>query len=173
MLYKKLKENYMRNNLFILLILFICSCNSQTENSKTETIFYHYTGMNINSNYKLDTINPKLIPRHHINDSLLATSEFDCKGRLHVIRMYTSDFNAPIDGGQIIYELDNLGSVYSRSTTWHTYYRLRSNNDSINLVIDLALENIILNQNLHCYNCYPPIIIAKEKLSPPDIVKKN
>ncbi len=42
MLYKKLKENYMRNNLFILLILFICSCNSQTENSKTETIFDKY-----------------------------------------------------------------------------------------------------------------------------------
>jgi Trm5-related predicted tRNA methylase len=41
-----------------------------------------------------------------------------------------------------------LGIIYTKSLTWKSYTRLHSTNDSINDLIEIALEHIILNQDL-------------------------
>lgn len=64
--------------------------------------------------------------------------------------MYTNiyhDFAA--DGGLIEYELDSIGVIYFKSLTWEGYGRLITNNDSLNQIINIALEHIIARSSLH------------------------
>ena len=118
--------------------------------------------------YRSDTIAFDKIDRHDPKDTLIASQDFEMNGKSHLIKMFTSDLHAPTDGGVLAYELDSLGIIYSRSTTWYSYRRLKSTNDSINATIDAAIENILLYPNLSCYQrtdttrkFVPPVIEVK------------
>jgi len=108
----------------------------------------------------MDTIERNLT-YHATKDSLIGSRTFNFNGEIHKIKMFTTDFYAASDGGELFYELDSLGIIYSKSTTWYGYTRLYSNNDSLNSVINVALENIILFPDLHCYSCE---LIWREKV---------
>ena len=86
--------------------------------------------------------------------------------------MYTSDNHASTDGGQLMYELDSFGIIYSRSTTWRSYVRLQSNNDSINSLIGAALETILLYSKLSCYRHSLPSMETIQ-FTPPKTEEEN
>ena len=77
--------------------------------------------------------------RHHNErDRLIGQTAFSLNGEEHVVTGYTDDY-APTDGGSFWIELDSLGSIYGHSTTWPGFSVVRSDNDSINELITMAL----------------------------------
>jgi hypothetical protein len=129
-----------------LLLLFSCS-NNKIKFKKTE--FYYL----INSEFRLnrDTVRYDDFRQIGVSDSLISKDYFVINKKDHVIKMYTSDFHAPVDGGRLYYTLDTFGTIYSKSTTWPSFIELESNNDSINKLINTALGYILLKPKLHCY----------------------
>ncbi len=155
----------------IFLLTALIACEQVTEKKQTENLFF-YVGSNRNRIYKSDTITFDKIERHDSKDTMIAYQDFELNGITHLIKMFTSDLHAPIDGGELTYELDSLGIIYSRSTAWYSYSRLKSSNDSINSTIDAAIENILLYPNL---SCYQHDLIFKEpiKFVPPTTEENN
>ena len=137
---------------FCIVSLIFFSCNIP-EIKKTENIFF-YTGAKRSMNYKSDTLTLDKI-NSSMPEYALVIQTFQLNGKSHTIKMFTNDLNAGHDGGELFYQLDSLGIIYSRSTTLYSYRRLRSNNDSINFLIDVALENILLYPKLCCYENNP------------------
>ncbi len=86
-------------------------------------------------------------------DELIATEHFKYKEQYHIIKMYSSDNHAPVDGGGLKYSLDSIGVIYSRAIWWPNFGRLASNNDSINDLISTALGYIISRSSLRCFYC--------------------
>lgn len=77
---------------------------------------------------------------HHSNrDSLIGQTFFGFYGTDHVVRAWRDDHYADIDGGSYWLELDTLGRIYSHSTVWPGFMVVRTNNDSINELISLAI----------------------------------
>lgn len=136
---------------FLLAANCLSSCDAPNDKAKKETVFF-YTSPKISKAY-IEYIKAEQVERHNPKDTLIAFLNFTVGNRRHFIDVYTNDFYAPEDGGVLLYELDSLGVIYGRSTTWFNYRRLHSNNDSINEIIDVALEHIILRPQLHCYLC--------------------
>lgn len=93
-------------------------------------------------------------------DTLIGLTEFTLRGRDHILKMYTSDLVAPIDGGIVYFELKDLGVIYWRSTTWLEYRRLKTNNDSINEIIETTIDRIVLNPAF----CYEPGQLIKQQI---------
>ncbi len=151
--------------IFILTVFLGCDITSQKEQDK---VVFYYVGSNQNGSYKPDTLAFNKISHHVPQDSLIAEQEFEFNSNRHLIQMYTSDLHAPVDGGHLFYELDSFGIIYSRSTTWFAYQRLKSSNDSINSIIDAAIENILLYPKLSCYQ-YELIFQKEVKFVPPTI----
>ena len=69
----------------------------------------------------------------------MGMTTFSLDGQEHVVKGYLDDHYQPIDGGSFWLELDSLGMIYGRSTTWPGFSVVRSNNDSINELITMAL----------------------------------
>ena len=154
---------------FTLIVLTVASCVRQPEKKQTILKFFY---KNTHSD-KLDTITATQISRHEQDDTLIAEQIFEFKTKSHIIRMYTSDNHAPVDGGQLMYELDSLGIIYVRSTTWFNYDRLESNNDSINSLIDASLETILLYNKLCRYGPPPPPVMQIKKFIPQEVEEEN
>jgi hypothetical protein len=128
-----------------LLTLLSCSHSGKNERQK-ELYFYrntHRKGEDSSSYFQRVKIK-----KHQPTDDLLAQSDFIYNGKQHTIRLYTNYFHAPIDAGRIYYELDQLGIIYSKSTSFDAYTVLKSTNDSINKMIERGLENIIFDPKL-------------------------
>jgi len=147
--------------------MLIIGCNNSIDKKSVDNKFF-YTSFHKGRKYKTDTLSQNKIKRHGSEDLLIADQYFEFNGGMHLIQMFTNDLNAPIDGGVLFYELDSLGIIYSRSTTWYSYRRLKSSNDSINSIIEAAFENILLYSKL---SCYQPELTFKEtiKFTPPTI----
>jgi hypothetical protein len=128
-----------------LLTLLSCSHSGKNERQK-ELYFYrntHRKGEDSSSYFKRVKIK-----KHQSTDDLLAQSDFIYNGKRHTIRLYTNYFHCPIDAGRIYYELDQLGIIYVKSTSFYDYTVLKSTNDSINKIIERGLENIIFDPKL-------------------------
>lgn len=139
------------NKIFIILsVLSLFSCSQTNEVKKLEPAIFYYSSYS-----SFNPVRNKISETfwHHDQDTLLASVSFSFRDTMHEIRMFTNDYIAADDGGELMYELDSIGIFYQRSTTWKSYSRLHSNKDSINAILEVALENIILNQDLHCYQC--------------------
>ena len=132
---------------YIFLLLILIACKTKKTSKKEIKLFYIFQSQNID---KLDTIpyNKKNIISK--DDTLIHQEAFKYYGKYHVINMTTNQFKAGIDGGEIRYKLDDLGVIYKKSTTWYSYMRLVSDNDSLNNLIDRALENIFLHKEFTC-----------------------
>lgn len=136
--------------ILLVLIWGITSCNRNPPNQKKEKIlFYTITTTQDFRTYTSDSVTMDSIWKHHKNDTLLAHCWFELNGKTHWINMFTNYPYAPVDGGYLAFELDTLGIIYAKSTTWKSYSRLKSTNDSINDLITTAFENILLNNQFH------------------------
>lgn len=145
---RELKKRKMMRLFFLLVFIGLFSCKKNSK--KNDNLLFYYTGSNQYEQFRSDTFNASKINHHSKRDILLVQQEFQFNNKSHFISVFTNDLYAPIDAGYLIYELDTIGAFYSRSTTWYSYRRLKSNNDSINLVIDAAIENILLYPKLSC-----------------------
>jgi len=136
----------------VLVISFIASCKGLPEKpEEKKNVFYYLTytergksGDTITykgTNLTIDTL-----------DAFIGESPFFINKKAHLIRSFTSENHAGIDGAVIYFTLDNLGIIYSRSMTWYSSIRLHSNNDSINNLLTQALSHIILNPTLNNSN---------------------
>jgi len=141
-----MKSRSLRLFLFsTFLTMLSCSHSGKNERQK-ELYFYrntHRKGEDSSSYFKRVKIK-----KHQPTDDLLAQSDFIFNGKQHTIRLYTNYFHAPIDAGRLFYELDQLGIIYSKSTSFDAYTVLKSTNDSINKIIERGLENIIFDPKL-------------------------
>jgi len=99
-------------------------------------------------------------------DALLAKGGFTYQQKDHGILVYTSDNHSQVDGGRLYYTLDTLGIIFERSTTWRSYVRLKSDNDSINDIISQALAHILSRPEFHAYQC-------RRYDNSPEIIKFN
>lgn len=145
-------NTFSRSIIYLLAVNCLISCNKILNKEKKETKFF-YTSPTI-SKGNIEYIKANKIEHHDSKDSLIGYLNFYVGNKKHFIDVYTNEFrDAAMDGGYLLYELDSLGVIYGRSTTWFRYRRLQSNNDSINEIIDVALEHIILRPQLHCYSC--------------------
>lgn len=135
-------------NIFLFSVFFTmlsCSHDSKQERQK-ELYFYrntHQKGADSSSYFQRAKIK-----KHQPTDVLLAQSDFIFNGQQHTIRLFTNYFDSPIDGGRLSYELDQLGIIYSKSTSFYAYAVLKSTNDSINKIFERSLENIIFDPEL-------------------------
>ena len=135
-----------------LLILLLTACNENYYNKTSNKLFY--ISHNKNHDY-YDTIPYLQSNNRSTNDSLIHQISFDYNGKRHILKMTTNEYNAGKDGGVIRYHLDDIGIIYTKSTTWYSYSRLKSDNDSLNELIDRALENIILHKEFTCVEFAP------------------
>jgi hypothetical protein len=114
-----------------------------------DILFYTVTTTKDFKTNNSDSVKIDLIKHHDTKDTMLAQSMFELNGKTHWINLFTNYPHAPIDGGYLAFELDKLGIIYTKSTTWNSYSRLKSTNDSLNTLITVAFENIILNDKFH------------------------
>jgi hypothetical protein len=161
------RQRIMRTTIFILTIIFLFNCSDKKTDSKKLLLFYLQTS---DRSRDLDTI--KYVDFNSIDtaDKFIGSGNFIYNKQGHVIKAFTSDNHAPVDGGRLYYTMDTLGIIYSRSTTWYNSVRLQSNDDSVNSLINHAFGNILLNPKLHCYNC-PPALTTVTLFTPP-VVKE-
>ncbi len=136
-----------------LIIIAFClismiSCSIKTKKASQITKFYTISTNNYFEQRKTDTIFQKDIQQHKVTDTLFQQYVFIIDKERHFINGFTNYPHAPPDGDYVSYELDNLGIIYTKSLTWKSYTRLHSTNDSINDLIEIALEHVILNQDL-------------------------
>ncbi|ASS48590.1 MAG: hypothetical protein A3D31_07460 [Candidatus Fluviicola riflensis] len=123
------------------LVLFSCS---QEKTEKPDEILFHYMINNHDSRrISLDTVTIEHLLYHDSKDSLIEQYVFSTNNESHFISLFSNEHYAGIDGGELSFELDTLGIIYSCSTTWFSNIRLKSNNDSINELIDIAIENCL------------------------------
>lgn len=134
----------------IFLLLAAVSCHSDVKSEKKEEVlFYTVSTTQQSQTYISDSFNITEIDRHNPEDTLLQQFPFEINGKSHWINLFTNHPSAPIDGGYLAFELDTLGIIYAKSTTWISYSRLKSTNDSMNDLITKAFEIIILNDKFH------------------------
>jgi hypothetical protein len=134
----------------VLILLLAASCRSDVNSEKKEEVlFYTVSTTQQSQTYISDSFNIKEIDRHDPEDTFLQQYPFEVNGKNHWINLFTNEPYAPVDGGYLAFELDTLGIIYAKSTTWISYSRLKSTNDSINDLITKAFEIIILNDKFH------------------------
>lgn len=144
--------NYMKTITIIFTILIFYGCadkNSKVEKAKTK-YYYLYTNRH---GLPADTFKYEEVNHIDSIDELLATEYFDYRGKSHIIKMYSSDNRAPVDGGGLKYTLDSIGIIYGRPIWWPNYGRLWSNNDSVNDLIHAAYGYMLMRKSLRCFYC--------------------
>ncbi len=159
--------------IFILLVVLI-ACSPKEK--KQKDLFFYTSYITKYNNFDRDTFDIKKLKFHQEGDTLGASFSFEFEGKNHEIRMYADYCGSkpPVfDGGIIFYELDKLGIIYSKSNSFTNFYRrLRCTNDSIDRLIDIALENIIAIPELHHESVFAiPPMETSVKFEPPVVVK--
>lgn len=123
------------------------ACSHSSENVRQKELYF-YRNTHQNGTDSSNYFQRAKIKKHQPTDVLLAQSVFIFNGKKHKISLYTNYFHSPIDGGRLFYELDQLGIIYTKSTSFYDYAVLKSTNDSINKVFERSLENIIFDPKL-------------------------
>jgi hypothetical protein len=126
-----------------LIILFILiACN--TKKATTKDIKLYYISLNRDKDM-VDTF-PYVKKNNKSDEYILIHQEgFKYYGKYHAVNLMSNRQTAPCDGEHLKYELDDLGVIFIKNTTWNSYSRLKSDNDSLNELIDRAIEQIILS----------------------------
>ena len=113
--------------------LLLLACNEHLSNADVR-----YTWMSEDiSVCQQDTLSE--LPRHAEGDSALGLVQFTyCEGQ-HTLSSWTDHYTAPPDAGTFWLELDDMGRIYQHGTTEVGFRVVRSNNDSINALIQMAM----------------------------------
>lgn len=134
---------------YIVALMILVSCGQEEKPiDNINTSKAYYIGQKHNGRIQTDTLDFNDIKKIDLNDSIIGTYEFALNEQEYIISMFSNGHRADIDGGVIYYELKDLGIIYSRSTSWFSYKRLKTDNDSINNIIEIAIDHIILVPDL-------------------------
>ena len=133
-----------------LFIILLASCGGDLPAEKQNKKYYLLAS---GRREFVDTIPVADFPQYDSADQFIAEERFVLNQKIHIIKAFSSDNHAPVDGGRLYYILDSIGVIYSKSTTWPVAIRLSSNNDSLNDLISATLAQILLRPLLHCYHC--------------------
>lgn len=130
-------------NIALLIILFnAISC----KNTKHEDVIFQYKYFgHFGGNYKC---NVEIIEHplwHSISDSIVLMTQFELNGTGHQIRTFNNYSSSHSDNERFLIELDNLGVIFKSNLTWNSYVKMISDNDSINEIIDMAINLILIN----------------------------
>lgn len=129
---------------FTILIAFasfiLCACTSKIPTYESKKIAYYY--VTSTQKHKTDTSKYEELNRLDSTDRLIANGMLDCCG-FHLIKVYSSEGFGGVDSGELKYTLDSIGVIYIRPIYWPGFVRLRSNNDSINDLIDCAYGKML------------------------------
>lgn len=158
-------QNYLRSIFVLCLMLILSNCTDSQRLRKKEIYFYYlscYQGVTSST----DTLKYEEVNHITSADELLATEYFKYKEKYHIIKFYSSENTAPIDGGGLKYTLDSIGVIYHRAVWWPNFGKLSSNNDSINDLISTAFGYIMMKSSLRCYYCTDNTHIPIEKEAP-------
>jgi hypothetical protein len=117
------------------------ACTEVSDETKNELSYL--TTYTKNGVFKTEMIKVKKALKHENKDTLLFSKSFLTNNIHHEIRKYTNLNYSPIDGEIVLYEVDNLGVIFSCNLSWNTFKQMKSSNDSINEIINIALQNII------------------------------
>ena len=130
------------------LLLTLASCNFFNE-KKQEKTQYYYRNTTRNGEFKTKRFEKEQIERHNKLDILVGKASFIFEHKRHEVRVYTNSTHCAIDAERLAYELDNFGIIYSKSTYNEAYSVLKSNNHSINQILERALDFIIFHPDLN------------------------
>jgi hypothetical protein len=130
------------------LLLTLASCNFLNE-KKQEKTQYYYRNTTRNGEFKTKRFEKEQIERHNNLDVLVGQADFIFEHKRHEVRVYTNSTHCAIDAERLAYELDNFGIIYSKSTYNEAYSVLKSNNHSINQILERALDFIIFHPDLN------------------------
>ena len=108
--------------IFILLMISSCAKEIKIEN---DAISYYYLSFGRNR-MTVDTVKYKEANYIDSLDELLASESFEYQNKWHVIKMYSSDNQVPVDAGELKYTLDSIGIIYKRAIWWPNFIRLSS-----------------------------------------------
>jgi len=133
---------------FLALILVLAACSSTSEKKQEKTLYY-YRNTTRNGEFKSKRFEKEQIERHDKLDILVGKASFIFEHKRHEVRVYTNSTHCAIDAGRLAYELDNFGIIYSKSTYYEAYSVLKSNNHSINQILERALNFIIFHPDLN------------------------
>lgn len=145
-------DSYLKS-VFILCLAFILSNCTDSQRLKKKEIYFYYLSCYQGVPLSADTLTYEEVNHVTPTDELIATEYFKYKEKYHVIKFYSSENTAPVDGGRLAYTLDSLGIIYHRAVWWPNFGRLSSNNDSINDLISTAFGYIMMKPSLRCYYC--------------------
>lgn len=112
-----------------------------SKKKKAEPIRKYYVSY---QNDEIDTSNQVIVLKSDIRLQIKYQFLLDNKG--HVVRVYDNYNTAAVDGAYYCYQLDTLGVIFSCSDTWNSFYKMRTNNDSLNRIIDFAIDFVNTQQ---------------------------
>lgn len=133
----------LRLSIFISMIAFFSCTNHKTQDKKKDQLY-------IIGSFNHDTIflnRPQFAPANYRK---VMVKEF-CDDKKHrfcevVTKFYNSTGAA--DADVIYYQTKDLGIIYSLNTTWKSYDRLHSTNDSIEKRINEYIDHILSSSDL-------------------------
>ncbi len=138
--------------LVILILFFLYSCDTKTP-KKPDRLYY----LIFKQNCRVDTSKyDNLYSQSAYKYERVYSLDFDYLKTQHNISFFSNARTAPVDGAELFYTLDSLGIIYSRALSWSNYIRLEATNDSLNKLIGVSIDNILLYPNLHCFRL-PPV----------------
>lgn len=156
----------MKSILFLSVIFILLSCKKPLAK---DVKFYYISDTEFS--HGNDTIKFDFLPQVDTADLFIGKGHFVFNNIDHLIKSYTSDNHAPVDGGRLYYTLDTIGIIYQKSTTWFNALRLQTNCDSINNLISQAFAHILLRTELSCYSFAN--IETTNKVFIPPVVKEE
>jgi hypothetical protein len=127
----------------LIILISLIACNTKKTTTKDIKLFY------ISLDRNKDVVDTFPYVKKIINSAeyiLIHQEGFKYYEKYHAINLYSNRPTAPCDGEYLKYELDDLGVIFIKNTTWNSYLRLKSDNDSINELIDRAMEQIMLSK---------------------------
>ena len=141
----------------ILSLFFLYSCDTSAP-KKPDRLYY----LIVKHNGRIDTSNyDKFYSQSAYKYEKVFSLDFNYLKTKHNISFFSNARTAPIDGAELFYTLDSLGIIYSRALSWSNYIRLEASNDSLNKLIGVSIDNILLYPNLHCFRL-PPVDTTNE-----------
>ncbi len=136
-------------NLVILpfILINLISCEQEKNDKRYYVRDYYENGKKIVDSVVIE--NSIYSPKE---DSLFYKKEILVNGRIHTLKKYSNIHKSPIDGEHVYYELDDWGVIYYSSLSWKSSKTLHSNNDSIEMIINKAIEKALFFSEIDIMN---------------------
>jgi hypothetical protein len=139
------------NKLFgiILLGIILCclSCNQDKGVRQGSRLIKTYVEFN-NRGIEASIVDSLLPEKNWKEENVLDSMTIYYNSKPIIIRKISNYPDDPIDGGFVAYQVDSLGIFYLKTTTWRDFILMRTNNDSINNLIDILIGSILANSNM-------------------------